>query len=86
MANTEDESRRRCDLCGPYTPEEAAALVLGRWKPQMTGHLCAECTVLVREGANALSKRIDEDIARRVSAEVLAERLDDRILGRKSNT
>ncbi len=49
----------RCDMCGPYTPEQAAALVVGAWKPTRTGHLCDDCRPLVAESARLLADAID---------------------------
>lgn len=49
----------RCDLHGPYTGEQAAALVLGAWKPERTGYLCASCRELVAVHAEALAASID---------------------------
>ncbi len=53
----------RCDMCGPYTPEQAAALVLETWKPEPTGHLCESCQMAVRTMAADLAARIDADAA-----------------------
>ena len=49
----------RCDLHGPYTAEEAAALVLGTWLPEPTGHLCETCTAAVAASAQSLADAID---------------------------
>ena len=54
-------SEPRCDIHGPYTPEQAAALVLGTWKPTPTGHLCPECRKGVAVAAKHLADRIDAD-------------------------
>ncbi len=49
----------RCDMCGPYTAEQAAALVLETWKPARTGHLCERCTPMVAGMAQQLADDID---------------------------
>lgn len=46
-------------LCGPYSGEQAAAIVLGIWKPTPTGHLCAQCRPMVAASAQNLADRID---------------------------
>jgi len=51
----------RCDLHGPYTGEQAAALVLGTWKPTPTGYLCSPCREYVSVQAKAMADRIDRD-------------------------
>lgn len=50
---------RRCDLCGPYTPEQAAAFLLGTWKAERTDHLCEPCRAGVKVAAQELADRID---------------------------
>ena len=40
---------KRCDLHGPWTPEQAALLVTGRVPfPEPTGYLCQECENMVK--------------------------------------
>ena len=53
-------SETRCDLCGPYTPEQAAALLLEQWKPEPTGHLCDQCRADVKVCAQEIADRIDD--------------------------
>lgn len=53
---------QRCDLCGPYTPTEAALLTLERWKPQPTGYLCEQCRPMVAEMGRKLADAIDARI------------------------
>jgi hypothetical protein len=54
-------SEPRCDCHGPYTAEQAAALVCGKWKPEPTGHVCVACQEAVRVQAQAMAERIDAD-------------------------
>ena len=56
----------RCDLHGPYTPEEAALLITGQWKPVRTGYLCAACAAAVKVQAQALADAIDAKAAEAV--------------------
>ncbi len=52
----------RCDMCGPYTPHQAAMMMLGTWRPTRTGQLC------VADLSQALADDIDAraaDSARR---------------------
>ncbi len=53
----------RCDMCGPYTPEQAAALVMGAWKPERTGHLCDRCKPMVADMAQGLADSINRKAA-----------------------
>ncbi len=50
----------RCDLCGPYTPEQAALLILGQ-SPELprTGYLCDRCRPVVAVMARELADEID---------------------------
>ena len=54
----------RCDMCGPYTPDQAAALFLGVWKPKRTGHICERCKPSVAAMAKDLANEIDAKAAR----------------------
>jgi hypothetical protein len=55
----EYEPVRRCDLHGPYTPEDAALIVLGQLRPSVTGYLCPDCQAAVSAAAKALADAID---------------------------
>jgi hypothetical protein len=50
---------RRCDLHGPVSGEQAALMVLGKWKPEPTGYLCDECKAIVSRSVQALADEID---------------------------
>lgn len=63
-------NEKRCDLCGPVTPEQAAAMVRGHWRPEPTGYLCDNCTPKVREAARRLAEDSDAMIAERIAREV----------------
>ncbi len=52
-------AERRCDLCGPVTGEQAALIVLGKWKPEPTGYLCPACQSAVSDAAKSLADKID---------------------------
>lgn len=61
----------RCDLCGPFTPQEAADLVLGVWTPERTGYLHPECQAAISRAAKQMADDIDaklaDDIYRQIS-------------------
>lgn len=67
--------RDRCDLCGPYTPEQLAALLNGRCNPEPTGHLCESCAAGVKVAAQAMADFVD---AR--AADFAYRHLDDQAL------
>ena len=63
-----------CDLHGPVTPEQAALMVRGEWKPDPTGHLCPLCQEIVSKIAKGWADRIDAHIAEEVYREVYGKR------------
>jgi hypothetical protein len=65
-------SEQRCDLHGPYTPEQAAALVLGFKVPE-TGYVCDPCRAAIKVAAQSLADTIDARIAERVYAESVTD-------------
>ncbi len=50
---------RRCDMHGPYSPEDAARIALGQLTPFSTDHLCPECTAAIKAAAQRLANAID---------------------------
>lgn len=52
-------AERHCDLHGPVSAEEAALMVLGRYKPTPTGYLCPVCQSAVSDAAKSLADKID---------------------------
>jgi len=59
----------RCDLCGPYTALEAAAIVLGKWRPERTCYLCPDCQQAVSANAQQLADAIDKGIMETIMKE-----------------
>lgn len=59
---------KRCDMCGPYSVNEFVASLFGEWAPLKTGYLCPMCLKAVKECADAMATRIDEDIVERLLA------------------
>ncbi len=53
--------RQRCDVCGPYTPEEAAGIVRGTLRLGRTGYRCPHCVAGIKVAVQALADRIDAD-------------------------
>lgn len=61
-------SETRCDLHGPYSPEQTALLVRGDWKHERTGYLCSRCQAAVSECAKEMADAIDADILAQAGA------------------
>ncbi len=60
----------RCDLCGPYTPDEAAAIVRGTWEqPPATGYFCDSCFKSIRLASQSLADAIDARLVDEVAPE-----------------
>lgn len=60
MSN-ESFKQKRCDLCGPYSPERAAYIVMGVWKPTPTGYVCPECKQTMKQLGESIARSIDAE-------------------------